>query len=131
LASTDSPRSRRPTSLPPEEFRPATWVDCLLFAVSVVVSSTFSAAIVYRMIETKQTGSLSGPRGLAAFWAVMIWLVPAVRVLFNWRMAASAGLTDHTYTIRMWWHVQLMLSVLATLVVMSFLLLLRALCISL
>ncbi|HUQ68172.1 MAG TPA: hypothetical protein VM165_01540 [Planctomycetaceae bacterium] len=125
--SDESRRERRPPMMP-EEFRPATVFDYVMFAVTFVVALAMTAPLT---IAAWRTWSPSGPSMTAVYtaaWNFGVWMLPLLRVMLNWRSAVLGGVQNHSYLVRKFWHVQIVIVLAATMLLVSFAVLLKVLC---
>jgi hypothetical protein len=65
---------------------------------------------------------------LAMTWNALVWLIPLMRGLLNWRVAILAGIHDHSYLLRLFWQTQLLLIVIVTALILPFVVLIRTVC---
>ncbi|MDZ4688761.1 MAG: hypothetical protein SH850_27115 [Planctomycetaceae bacterium] len=120
-------RDRRPPLLP-EEFRPATLFDYIMFSATFVVALAMTVPLT---MAAWRTWSPSGPSLTAVYtaaWNFGVWMLPLLRVMLNWRSAVLGGVQNHSYLVRKFWHVQIVIVMLGTALVLALAILLRVLC---
>jgi hypothetical protein len=105
----DTPSSTRRTPLPPEEFRPAHGGDYVLICVSLLLAGVMTAPTVLAMWKGATNGEVSLVLVIAAAWNTLVWLLPVLRGLLNWRIAVLAGISEHSYLVRLFWRTQMLL----------------------
>gem|GEM_PF-5721437 len=64
----------------------------------------------------------------ASLWCGWIWGIPTAAALYEWRLGALAGVTNHSYMVRRFWKIQCVTAGIPAVLVLTLLLLLLVIC---
>jgi hypothetical protein len=123
----ERPPSRTP--LPPEEYRPATVVDGVMFTISLLLATTVTLPVICRTLPQLWNGRpVSFSLVVVSTWSGCVWLVPLLRAMLNYRGGVWAGVTNHSYLLRKYWQAQILILLVVGMLVSPLIVLLFSLC---